>query len=481
MKFFRKALILGIVAVLAGFFYWFFEVKKKKEREEIEAQEALLFGESVKKVVKLSLREKGKDQILLEWVRYEPAEDAAGEEAGDEEEGEWFVREPVPTGGDHMAIDALINSVFQSSSEEIVWESLEKEVEYGLDDPVLSLRFFYEGESMPHGIDLGKETLDHKKIFAKVVGKERIYAVPATILNTLKKSLFDLRDKKLAPLEKEDIVGMSVMTGMNLVILEREDDTWYLLPAKIKASETRVDIYTGNLRWESFVEVMEERGTDFAEYGLDNPRLIITFKLQDSSHFLFIVGDMVEEGDAQFFYATRSSDSMIFKMKGETVQKLITSEFYLKERSIFDFERERINAVTIKIDDVSYTFEKRGEDDWALIDTENIEGADEYTGMLLERGYTINNITRGLATAEYEVSEPIVRGEPGYDETGINQPKYEVELRFEDDTQPITIVMTEKDEESGRLYLSPDGGATAYYTSGYFVTNFPESVEELFE
>ena len=29
MKFFRKALILGIVAVLAGFFYWFFEVKKK--------------------------------------------------------------------------------------------------------------------------------------------------------------------------------------------------------------------------------------------------------------------------------------------------------------------------------------------------------------------------------------------------------------------------------------------------------------------
>ena len=481
MKFFRKALILGIVAVLAGFSYWFFEVKKKKEKEEVKAQEALLFGESVKKIVKLSLREKGGEQILLEWLRTEPVETAAGEEVGDDEEGEWVVREPVPTGGDNMAIDALISSVFQSSSEEIVWESLEKEAEYGLDDPVLSLRFFYEGESTPYGIDLGKETLDHKKIFAKVVGKEKIYAVPATILNTLKKSLFDLRDKKLAPLEKEDIVGMSVMTGMNFVILEKEDDTWYLLPDKVKASETRVDIYTGNLRWESFVEVMEERGTDFAEYGLDNPRLIITFKLQDDSHFLFIVGDMVEEGEAQFFYATRSSDSMIFKMKGETIQKLITSEFYLKERSIFDFDRELINAVTIKIDEVSYTFEKRGEDDWALIDTENIEGADEYTGMLLERGYKIDNITRGLATAEYEISEPIGRGEPGYDETGIDQPKYEVELRFEDGKQPITIIMTEKDEESGRLYLSPDGGETAYYTSGYFVTNFPESVEELFE
>ena len=482
MKFFRTALILGIVAVLAGFSYWFFEVKKKKEKEEGKAQEALLFGESEKRIVKLSLQDRGKEQIVLEWVRNESAGEVRdGEELGDDEEGEWFVREPIQTGGDTVAIDTMTKAMLQGSSEEVIWESLEKEAEYGLDDPDFSLRFFYEGEDTPYGLDLGKETLDHKKIFAKVVGEERIYTVPATILNILKKGLFDLRNKKLAPFEKEDIAGVSIMTGMDLILLEKEGDTWYLLPDRIKASETRVDIYSGTLRWESFVEVLEEKGTNFAKYGLDNPRLIVTYKLQDESHFLFIVGDMVQEGDAQFFYATRSSDSLIFQMKGETVQKLITSKFHLKERYIFDFDKELVNRVTFKRDDVSYSFEKRDVEEWELTDVKNVEGAEEYIGMLLERGYKIDNVTRGIATAEYEEIEPVLRGDPIFDATGISNPTYEVELHFEDGHQPITIVMTEMDEQSGKAFLSPDSGQTAYYISGYFLTNFPESVGELFE
>jgi hypothetical protein len=32
MKSFRKAIIFGVLAVLAGFFYWYFEVKKDKEK-----------------------------------------------------------------------------------------------------------------------------------------------------------------------------------------------------------------------------------------------------------------------------------------------------------------------------------------------------------------------------------------------------------------------------------------------------------------
>lgn len=482
MKFFRTALILGTVAALAGFFYWFFEVKKKKEKEEGKAQEALLFGESEKRIEKLSLQDRGKERIVLEWVRNEPAgEVVEGEELGDDEEGEWFIREPVQTGGDTVAIDTMIQAMLQGSSEEIIWESLEKEAEYGLDDPDLSLRFFYEGEDTPHGINLGKETLDHKKIFAKVVGEERIYTVPATILNVLKRDLFDLRNKKLAPFEKEEVMGVSIMTGLDLLLLEKQEDGWFILPNRIKASETRVDIYTGTLRWESFVEVLEEKGTNFVKYGLDNPRLIVTYKLQDGSHFLFIIGNMVEEGDAQFFYATRSSDSMIFQMKGETVQKLITSEFHLKKRNIVDFDKELVNKVTFKRDEVRYTFEKRGVESWELTDVQNVEGAEEYVGMLLERGYKIDNVTRGIATAEYEEIEPVMRGEQHYAETGIDNPKYEMELRFEDGTQPITVVMTEMDQQSGKIFLSPDGGQTAYYTSGYFVTNFPESVGELFE
>jgi len=477
MKFFRTALILGIVAVLAGFAYWFFEVKKKKEKEEVQAQEALLFGEKNRQIAKLMLKDEGNDEIVLEWVRLKPA----GEDVEDDEEGKWFVREPIQTDGDTVAIDTMITSMFQGSTEEVIWESLEKEAEYGLDNPTLSMRFFYEGDDTPHGIDLGKETLDHKKIFAKVVGEERIYTVPATILNVLKRSLFDLRSKKLAPFEKEEIQAVSVLTGLDLILLEKEGDDWYLLPDRIKASETRVDIYTGTLRWESFVEIIEEKGTSFAKYGLDSPRLFLTFKLIDGSNFIFVVGDMVQEGDAQFFYATRSSDNMIFQLKGETVQKLLTSTFYLKDRRIFDFDRSLVNRVTFRKEDVSYSFEKRDVEEWELTGTENVEGAEEFKGMILERGYKVDNVVRGLGTAEYEDFDPIQRGDEYYEMTGIENPVYEIEFYFEDDTKPVSVVMTEKDEQSGKAFLSLDNGQTVYHTSGYFLTNFPESVGELFE
>jgi hypothetical protein len=477
MKFFRTALILGIVAVLAGFAYWYFEVKKKKEKEEIKVREALLFGEKDRQIEKLSLKTEDSEEIVLEWVRLKPA----GEDVEDDEEGTWFVREPIQTGGDTVAIDTMITSMFQGSTEEVIWESLEKEAEYGLDNPTLSLRFYYEGDDTPHGIDLGKETLDHKKIFAKVIGEERIYTVPATILNVLKRDLFGLRDKKLAPFEKEDIEAVSVLTGFDLILLEKDGEEWYLMPDKVKASETRVDIYTGTLRWESFVEVVEERGTSFAEYGLDNPRLLLTFKLRDGSNFIFIVGDVIEEGDAQFFYATRSSDNMVFQMKGETVQKLLTSKFHLKERKIFDFDRSLVNRATFVKEDVSYTFEKRDVDEWELVETENVQDAEEFLGQMLDRGYMIDNVVRGISTAEYEDFEPLERGDANYEKTGIDDPTYRIEFQFEDATEPVSVVVTERDEQSGKAFLSPDNGETAYYASAYFLTNFPESVGDLFE
>jgi hypothetical protein len=481
MKAYRKAIIFGIVAVLAGFSYWFFEVKKKKEKEEIVRQEALLFEESDRRIVSLSLREKGEEEIRLEWQPKPEEEIPEGEELGDDEAGDWMVTAPVSTGGDNMAIDSMLKAMVGQSSEEVIREGLEKKAEYGLDDPEYSVRFSYEGDSTVHGIDLGKKTLDGQKLFAVLAGEDRIYTVPATILDVVKKSLFDVRDKKIAPFEKEDIVGIITASGMNEIYLEKEGEDWYLLPQRVRASETRVDIYTGNLRWESFVEVIEEEGTDFQRYGLDRPRIIVTFRLADDSAFLFVVGDMAGEEENPLFYATRSIDNMIFRVTGETVQKLLTTEFYLRDRSIFDFEQESVQSLTFAKKDESYTFTRSGEDDWVLDGVENVDGGGEFLGEVLERGYKIDNVIRGVATSEYEDLEPLKRGEQGYGETGIESPVYELVLRFQDDREPLTVGMTERGEETGKLFLTPDAGETVYYTSGYFVTNYPETIQELFE
>jgi hypothetical protein len=471
MKLFRNALILVIVAALAGFFYWFFEIKKKREKVKREEKEALLFEESDKRVVKLRLAEIGSEPIVLEWEPKEPtlSEDAAEEES-DEEQGEWSVTAPIKTGGDKMMIDSI----------SVMWESLEREEEYGLMEPAYSLHFYYEGESRPRGIDFGIESLDQKKIFAKVIGQNRIFAVPAGLRDSVKKSLFDVRDKRLAPIDKEDITGISITTGLESLLLIREEEDWFLLPDKVKASSARVEMYTGNLRWDNFVQVMEEESKNFSRYGLDNPRVIVTFKLNEDDVFLFVVGDFITEGEAEFFYATRTSDNIIFQMKSETVQKLVTSSFYLKDRTIFDWKTDQVNAVQLEYDGKSYSFEKEN-DDWKLTGLDPTDADQDYIGQVLSRGYKLDNIIRGIGTAEYEIRDPVKRGDQIYGETGIDNPEYKVTLDFTDDRERLTVSLTQKEEETGKLFMTPDSGDTVYYISGYFDSSFPENLDELFE
>jgi hypothetical protein len=254
---------------------------------------------------------------------------------------------------------------------------------------------------------------------------------------------------------------------------KKEDNEWYFIPDMTKASATRVDMYSGNLRWGNFSEIMEEKATSLEEYGFDNPRFLMNFKINDGSNFTFVLGDSITENDAQLYYAMRSTDTMIFKVNADIVSRLIKTKFDLKDRTIFrGIDGEDVEMVVLEKDGTTYSFSRYGEDDWAFSDTDE----------KLERGYKIDNIIRSITTAEYEEREPLKRGEEGYNETGIENGKYSVTFKFKGGKQPpLTVKLTQQNEETGKLWMTPDDGDTVYYMSGYFVSNFPETREELLE
>ncbi len=486
MKGFRKSIILIVILAVAIGGYWYFEVKKKKEKEEIEKKEALLFGESDKDIVKLELKY-GKDEPIIavreeiEEVKTEKEEsnenkneEEASEESNKEKEKyRWKIISPVETAGDKDAIMLYIDKIKQSSREEVVREDLEKLEEYGLKEPNFSLRFYYEGEDKPHGVDFGIESLDRKRVFVRVLGENKIYSILKTTASGLEKTLYDLRDKRICPYEKDDIVGIGMISGLDMYHLEKKGDEWYFSDG-VKASTTRVNILTGALRWGSFVEVVEEKAKDlkeFAKYGLDKPRILLSFKLKDGGSYTFILGNSVKEGGVEFYYATRSTDNMIFKVKNSTVSSIAKTKFDLKDRHIFDIAQNLVNEVTLEEKDgINFTVVKEGET-WKFKDNMKT----------LKKDYKIDNLVRGILTAEYEKFEPIKKGDEKWKETGIDKAKYRVTFGFEDGREPLTVIFTEKDEETNRLYLSPDEGETVYYVAGYFMYNWPESREELFK
>jgi len=471
MKSFRKTLILLVVLIIAGGLYWYYEVKKKKEKEELKAKESLLFEQKDNDIVKILLQNKGENTIVIERI-----ENAGESEQKNEEESkvQWKITAPVETPGDSFTIKSLIDMLKEAKMEEVVQDNLQKLNDYGLKEPEFSVRFNYRGEKESMGIDFGIKTLDNKRVFARTLDSENIISVPIELEGNLKKSLFDLRDKRICIVEKDDIVKVFMLTGSTAYMLEKKgEDEWYFSDG-VKASASRVDLLTGTLRWGNFSEVVEESAQNiesFQKYGFDKPRLFLNFELKDGGKYSFIVGDVIKENDAEFYYATRSTDNMIFQVKSDTIHRLVKSRFELKDRHIFNIQKEKVKGLVLKEKNgETYGFVKEGEN-WKFSDSNKV----------IENGYKIDNIIRGILESEYEEYEPIKKGQEGWEKTGILNPKYILTFDFNDKTPPLTVKLTERDKDTYKLYLTPDDGETVYYTSGYFVSNFPESKEELLE
>ena len=496
MKSFRTAIILFAVLVVAGGAYWFFDIKKKKDKTERKEKEALLFQKSEKKIAQVVIREKGSGPIIVRLkakAQLEQGEQKAqvkegegkgkkkkkGEEAAPAEEqkdeDEWIVVSPVQTGGDKTAIDGLITSLREAKRDEVVMETLEKEEEYGLSDPELAVEFTYEGEDRPNGISFGVMSLDRKKIFSKLAGKEQVVAVPAALKDALRKSLFDVREKRIAPFKNDEVVLVAKVSAMENFVIEKEEDGWYFQAAKpenrVKALESRVDLYTGYLRWGNIAEVIEEKGSvaKWRTYGLDRPRLAMTFKLADGSNFLFLLGNPVKQGDAEFYYAARSSDAMVFQVTADTANKLAMTQFEIKDRHIFTFSPLDVVKASFKYGDQDFTVEKDGED-WKF------PGAKEP----LTKAYAIENTVFAVSSAEYEDVPPMKKGDPRLAFTGIEDAKFTITLFFNDNREPLSVKVTDKDQES-KCFMTPDGGATVYRIFGYFIANLPEKKDALME
>ena len=253
--------------------------------------------------------------------------------------------------------------------------------------------------------------------------------------------------------------------------LKRDGEEWLLMPEKVKASKIRTEMYIGNIIYGYFVQVEEEKGDNFQKYGLDNSRVIVNFKLKNDTNYMFIVGDRIEQGGAEYFFATRTTDNMIFQVKAETIYELVKTEFEMRDRMIFDFQDDEVAAVVLKNDEKSFAFFRDEQEEWIFEDT----------GERIARGYKIDSLVRAIKNAEYDVREPIKRGDGDWNETGITDPTYIVILNFKDKRVPIKVQLTEKNEETSMLWLSPNNGDIVYFSHGYFLSSFPETREDLLE
>src|SRR5262249_49039138 len=131
---------------------------------------------------------------------------------------------------DSAEVGALLDSLQNLESEEVVNDNATDLSPFGLSEPKVAVSVVAAGAAKPYEFELGDAVPAGSGIFGRVPGQKRLFTVSSTLENALNKSLFDLRNRNLVTLKRDAIKSIEVTTkpkeGYRLVHGAKGEDEW---------------------------------------------------------------------------------------------------------------------------------------------------------------------------------------------------------------------------------------------------------------
>jgi hypothetical protein len=258
-----------LLLALAGIFSYIWFVERKQEpKAEGEKEKVTVLAVDKAKAKEISLAAAGGETIRLV------------------KEGQaWKLVAPFAAPADTSAVDSLLTSLEKLEADEVVVEQAANLAEYGLDKPSRTVTAVVEGAPAPLSIQFGAKSPDGSSAYARKGSEPKVYLVPQWVEGTFDKKPFDLRDRDLLHVKRDDVRSLEVTGPEGSYALARTDaGEWAITkPVATRAGRWSVDGLLGtveNLRMES---VAQDAATDVKPFGLDKPARTVSLVLKDGS------------------------------------------------------------------------------------------------------------------------------------------------------------------------------------------------------
>jgi hypothetical protein len=249
----RTTGILFVLAAALAAFVYFYEIQGESARKEAEEAAKRIFP---------GLEAEQVDAI---WLHTTDDRQARVERA----EGGWRLVEPVDFPGDTTTLDGMASTLVQLTSEGEIADPQAPAV-YGIGDE-RSVLHFHAGDR-DYGLQMGSKAPVGAATYVSPLGSGRVYTVPTWRLNSLRKSLLDLRDRRVLVFDRDAVERIEASWPGGGVALEKgEDGDWRLTePIEGPADQATVDSLLSDLSFLRAEGFVDDPPPD-AEAGLDPP------------------------------------------------------------------------------------------------------------------------------------------------------------------------------------------------------------------
>ncbi len=344
MKLHGLAIAALVLAILTWFLYWSERHKPTDETSKLSADTApAILKLDQNSITKIELKKKDADPVVLT-------------KSGS---GDWQITAPQPTRADQGAVAGLASALSSLNSERVVEDKASDLQNFGLAPAGLEVDLTAKDKTQK--LLIGSDTPAGGAVYAMLAGDPRLFTVASYTKTSLDKSLNDLRDKRLLPVDADKISQIEVVRKNSDIAFGRNKDDWQILKPKPMRADS---IQVGDLARDLTNAKMDLSSADAKQEALEfgHAAPVATAKLTDESG----TQQLQVRKSKDTYYAKSSAVEGAYKIDSGLGKLLEKNVDDFRDKKIFDFGYNDPNKIELHDADKSYFLTRgtAGADDW---------------------------------------------------------------------------------------------------------------------
>ncbi len=428
-----RSLILASVVLLAlvGTLYW--SEHHKPTNESAKASDAspaiLKLDEST--ITRVELKKQNAEPIVL----------------AKSSSGSWQIAEPKPFNADQSNVSSTLSSLATLNSERVIDDKPSDLKQYGLDPPVVEVDITTK-DNKPQKLFLGDDSPTGSSVYATRAGDPRVFTIASYLKNAIAKNLNDLRDKRLLPVNADQVSRFELIHKGQTIEFGRNKEEWQILqPKPLRADSTQVGELLSKLT-DARMNLSGAGDNTETPAAFASASPVVTARVTDPSG----AQELQIRKSKDLYYAKSTAVEGIYKINTELAQSFDKSLDDLRNKKVFDFGFADPNKIEIHAGSKTYELTRNGHDWWSNGKKMDVDGA----------ASLISNL-RDLSADKFA-------------DSGFANPTIEVAVTSADGKQVEKVSIA----KSGDAYLAKrDNESTLYHLPLSTVDALQKSAEDL--
>jgi hypothetical protein len=330
----KRPAFLGTYVVLAaaaglGAYVYLVEWKREVKPDEKPREKVLTFDRAKAKELSLTTGD--------ETVQLVKDKDA------------WRMTAPVAAPADTGEVDGILATLSSLDTDDVVTENPDSLADYGLEKPRSTVTVVVDGVPEPLKLIVGEKTPDGGAVYAKLPSQPRVFTLPSYVEGSLAKKPFDLRDRDVLHVKRDDVTSLEVAGPEGAFALARDDrGEWvFTSPIRTRAGRWSVDGLLGTLESLRMDAVAAENAEDAKAYGLDKPSRTVTLGLPGGARKTLEIGSPAGEKKR---HVRLAGSTQIAVIPDGVVDDLAKGMGELRAKRVLDVATHDVEGFDVEVD-----------------------------------------------------------------------------------------------------------------------------------